>query len=295
MKAYPYDPPRAGSWSRTLARMSRLRNRLGHLHPSLEFPASSVESRAVLLAWLLVPGLMWHQHGRKLLGAGAMAIWAVFMAVHIVVLDPAAANLAAMLAGAIHAISAAAAMALIFPHWQGLSRIWRTSLFTSLLIVLVYSFGMRQMVAPFAQRVVIHNTPAMIHTSPWLRQEPWNRGEWVAYRLNNGATYVGQILACPGDAVQFHPGSLEVNGISYARTSVHLPTNGELQMDRAIYLVLPAEFTFKGDVTEALLALMYVEEDHLVGRPWRHWLGAPSHLDDLKPLGPTIASQSPTP
>lgn len=299
MKASSYYPPRAGSWSRIFSRIDRLKVRFGSDYPSLDLSRTPAGSLPVSVAWLLVPGLMWRQRGKRVRGTGVMALWAVLLVVHIVILNAGIANFAAILASGLHAVSAAASLGLIFPHWQGLSLVGRSLLLTTLLMTLIYSIGLRRAVASFAQRVGFRDSTVMIHRSSWLlRGKPWSRGEWVAYRLNGGALYLGRILACPGDTVRFHPGSVEVNGVHYERTSPYLPVDDELPLDPWEYLVLPAEVNFnhaQGNETRLLLALMSVAEDRLVGRPWRHWPGAPAGLEDLKTLSSAVASPPPTP
>ena len=245
--------------------------------------------------WLLIPGLMWRQLGRKRLGNSVMVIWAVLVAVYIISLDMKVANLAATIASTMHAISAAAAFAVLCPHWQGMSRIVRTVVYTSLLVLVIYSVGLRNVITPFAQRITSGGSTVMIHPPGWLSGRSWRQGDWVAYRLQTGATSFDRVLAVPGDTIRFHRDSFEVNGRHFARLSELMPTDGGWTMTSGTYFIWPTVVTFHGDVRELLLRFAEVPEADIIGKPYRWWFWQSANLEPLTPLSPSNTPTAPTP
>ncbi len=294
MSTSPYYPPRAGRRSRFLAAMNRLRIRMRAPH----IDDSAVQEIGVFIRgipWLLIPGLMWRQQGRTALGACVAAAWVILVAIFIISLDEFIANAAAMLAATLHAISAAAVLMVLCPHWQGFSRIWRTTLFTSLLVLALYTVGLRNMLPPFAQRLTSNGTTVMIHQAKWFARHPWTQGEWVAYRLPAGGTNFDRILALPGDTIRFHRDSFEVNGRLFERVSPLMPTDGEEVLTTGTYFIWPTEASFAhagGNQQNLLLGLATIGEDDILGRPYRRWFWKSPVLKTLKPL-PDTAHPSP--
>ena len=286
MKSSPYYPPRATSWSRFRVAM----HRQWHQMRVPRAGRGVVEDAGLFLKgipWLLIPGLMWVQQGRTRPGYPVMAVWATLVAVYLISLNMAVANLAAMIASTAHAISAAAVLAVLCPHWQGLSRIVRTVVYTSLLVLMVYSVGLRSVVSPFAQRVATGGSTVMVHRATWFSEQPWSRGDWVAYRLPMGTNF-DRILAVPGDTIRFHRDSFEVNGRHFARLSELMPTDAEWTMLPGNYFIWPAGVSYiGGDGDDVLLGLAEIEEADILGKPYRRWFWNTPELEPLKPLSAT--------
>jgi len=288
MKTSPYYPPRAGPLSRAivmLTRISFLTSRWLGKPPTIH--VGSVFQGGI--PWLLVPGLMWRQEGMTKRGNGVIMAWSVLVTIHIFSLNPDLAGTSAIIASVLHALSAAAVLTALHPHWQGTARLWRTSLFSMLLVLMIYTVGLRMVVLPFAQRVSTPGTTVMIHKAGWLSKHQWIRGEWVAYRRQGSAIYMDRILAIPGDTVRFHPESFEVNGRLFDRLSAQMPTNGEIEMDAGTYFIWPTDATFSGVAPEVILGLTIITEPAIFGRPYRRWFWTTHSLEDLKPV------PSPTP
>lgn len=285
MKSSPFYPPRAGPLSRLLVMMDRLRLRmkrsLAH-HPV--FPWASPLPGGI--PWLLLPGLMWCWEGETKLGRRVMLAWAVLVVIHIVSLNIALASAAVTLASVLHAISAAAVLTVLYPHWRGVSRLWRTTLIATLLVLVIYTLGLRNVILPFAQRVTIQGTTVMIHNAGWFSSSPLAPGEWVAYRIL-GVVSIDRILAGPGDTIRFHPDSFEVNGRFFERVSQHMPTSAEVTMGADTYFIWPTETT--SNISEQLLGLTEIKKADILGRPYRRWLWESPALEALKPV------PSPTP
>lgn len=287
MKSSPYYPPRAGPLSRFLAMMDRLGFRIRRslaTRPTLHWTGALPGG----IPWLLVPGLMWRQEGNAKLGTGVMLAWAALVTIHLVTLNPDLAGVAATLASVLHAISAAAVLAVLYPNWQGVSRLWRTSLFATLLVLVIYTVGLRNVVLPFAQRVTIQGNTVMIHNAGWFSNGEWTRGEWVAYRIH-GVVTMDRILAGPGDTIRFHQDSFEVNGKHYERVSRHMPTGEEITMDADTYFIWPtgATYTHVGDnISIMLLGLTEINKADILGRPYRRWFWKSPALEGLKPVHP---------
>jgi len=282
----PYYPPRATPWSRFRSGVNRqvIRLRASGIDYGV---TEEIGMFFKGIPWLLIPGLMWRQTGRKPLGNPVMAIWGVTVAVYIVSLNMAFANLAATIASTIHAISASAVFVVLCPHWYGTSRIVRTVVYTLLLVLLIYSVGLRNLVTPFAQRITSGGSTVMIHPTGWLSGPSWKQGEWVAYRFGTGATNFDRILAVPGDTIRFHRDSFEVNGRHFARLSELMPTDGEWTMPPGTYFIWPTVVTFHGDVSEMLLRFAEVTEGDIIGKPYRWWFGMSPDLEPLKPISNT--------
>ncbi|MDB6076345.1 MAG: hypothetical protein JWO82_92 [Akkermansiaceae bacterium] len=285
MKTSPYYPPRAGRRSRLLARMNRLTVGIRQRSPELNAPVVHWAGSYSSVSWLLLPGLMWRQQGRPVLGAGVLAIWLVLLAIDIVSLNTGIAYIAAALVSAIHAISAAAVLTVLYPQWRGFSRLWRTSLLASLLVIAIYSVGLRSVVPAFAQRVTSKGTTVMIHGA----YPPWVQGEWVVYRLPTGQVNMDRILAGPGDTLRFHNDSFEVNGRFFERVSDQMPKDGEMVVEGGVYFIWPtgAAYAHGGDQTGLLLRLTRILDSDLLGRPYRRWFWKTPDLEPLKPLSAT--------
>ncbi len=286
MKISPYYPPRAGTLSRCLAMKDRWVVRM-RLSQAMLPAVSGIRAVPHGFPWLLVPGLMWRQQGRSTLGNGVLAAWAALVTIHVASLNPDLANHAAALASALHAISAAAVLTALCPHWQGVSRVVRTVLLTSLLMLVIYTMALRNVVLSFAQRITTHGTTVMTHGAGWFSDHPWTQGEWVAYRLPGGLMNMDRILAGPGDTIRFHQDSFEVNGRFFERVSRQMPVDGEKVMDAGTYFIWPTEaaFTHGGDAQPGLLlGLAEIDESALLGRPYRRWFWKLSALEALKPV-----------
>jgi hypothetical protein len=292
-KISSYYPPRATPWSRFRTALHRRWIELRA--PRAIYDVTEDAGRFLKgIPWLLVPGLMWRQQGRTLLGNGFATAWFVLVVIFTVSLDPMVANVAASVAAMMHAISASAVLGVLCPHWQGFSRIVRTMVYTALLVFAIYTVGMRAVVAPLAQRVTSEGSTVMIHRPNWFSGIPWHRGEWVAYRLETGATSFDRILALPGDTIRFNRDSFEVNGRHFERLSELMPTDAEWTMGRETYFIWPAKVNVKnGHPAEILLNLAEVRDSDILGRPYRRWFWKSSNLEPLKPLSNMPSSPAP--
>ena len=289
MTPSPFYPPRAGPWSRFRVRMDRSALRLRHRWSSLGITSQDIHVPFPRgLPWLLIPGLMWRHLGRKRLGDGLLVAWATLVTVHLLTINPSLATMAAMLASILHAVSAAAVLSRLFPHWQGFSGMIRSSLYASLLVFCIYSFGLRALLSPFAQRMTIGEKSIMVHRIDGIAGTPWSPGEWVTYRLPNGGMLnLDRILAGPGDTLRFHDQSFEVNGRFFEQVSSNMPDSGERVMAPRTYFIWPSQASFNyggGDQSEPLLRLSEIDESEIVGRPYRHWLWRPVDLPSLNSL-----------
>ena len=282
----PYYPPRATAWTRFRSAINRR---------VIQFRATGIDYGVTEeigmffkgIPWLLVPGLMWRQTGRRPLGNAVMAIWAVAVATFIVSMNAGLANFAATIASTIHAISASSVFVVLCPHWSGVSRIVRTVIYTLLLVLLIYTVVLRSVIAPLAQRVTTRDTTVMVHGAGWFSKASWSQGDWVAYRNGQGTTSFDRILAVPGDTVRFHGSSFEVNGRHFSRLSELMPTDGEWTMRPGIYLIWPESVVLHGDVGDQLLGFAEVPEADIIGKPYRHWFGKSSNLEPLIPISTT--------
>lgn len=288
MTPSPYYPPRAGPWSRFRVRTERVSRRLQDrlsrfVSPAFHLPTPFPRG----LPWLFVPGLLWRQQGRTKLGNSVMAAWAALVLLHVATLDPSVAGTAALLASVLHGISAAAALATLCPHWQGLSGVLRTALTASALVFVLYSLGLRNMLSPWAQRVTVQGNSVMLHRANDFSDTPWKLGEWVSYRLPMGLVNLDRILAGPGDTLRFHDDSFEVNGRHFKKTSPHMPDSGEWLIAPRTYFIWPTEASFvhgAEEMTELLLPLTEIDESEILGRPYRRWFWKSINLPPLEPL-----------
>lgn len=246
--------------------------------------------------WLVVPGLMWHQHGRTRLGSGVCSAWAVMVMIHIATIHGSLAYLAATVASVLHAVSAAAVLSVIYPYWQGTGRIVKTVLYTSLLVFLLYSVVLRSVVNRFAQRITTQGATVMIHGDLFSARS-WAQGDWVAYHLPGGQLNMDRILAGPGDTLRFHRDSFEVNGRFFQRVSPKMPTDGEVVVNEGCYFIWPTTANFinyGGQFENYLLNLTQIDKTRIVGKPYRRWLWNSSTLEKLKPIPfPATSTQNP--
>ena len=279
--ASPYYPPRATAWTRFRSHLNRW---------VIRFRATGIDHGVTEeigmffkgIPWLLVPGLMWRDTGRRPLGSVVMAVWVALVATYIASLNAGMANLAATIASTIHAISASAVFVVLCPHWYGVSRIVRTVIYTLLLVLLIYSVVLRIVVMPFAQRVTTEGRTVMVHRAGWFSKTQWAQGDWVAYRLPGGNTSFDRILAVPGDTIRFHGSSFEVNGRHFSRLSELMPTDGEWTMGPTECFIWPTGVLRNhGDVEQMLLDLAVIPVDDIIGKPYRSWFGKASNLEPL--------------
>lgn len=287
MKSSPYYPPRANTLSRFLTMLDRLVARL-RMSQLLSAPVYRRATHPYTISWLLVPGLMWRGEAeRAKLGNGIMLAWAIALIFHIVSLNTEVANFGAILASALHGISAAAVLAVIYPQWQGFTRVWKTSLYATLMVMAIYTIGLRNMMPSVAERITVNGENTMSHRGRWFSSKPWAQGEWVTYRFYNGMMNMDRILAGPGDTIRFHKDSFEVNGRFFQRVSAKMPVEGEKEMEVGTYYIWPtkANYNHAGDAEAGLLSgLSLVEAENIVGRPYQRWFWKSNTLESLKPI-----------
>lgn len=289
MKFSPYYPPRAGTLSRFLTLTDRVvaRVRMSQLMTRTPYRFVGFASAA---AWLLVPGLMWRglperaKHGNRV-----MLAWAISLVIHIVSLDGALADFAAAVASALHGISIAAVLAVMYPQWEGFTRVWKTTLYATLMVLAIYTIALREVIPLVAQRVTLNGQTIMTSRAWWFVSRPWKQGEWVVYRLPNGMLSMDRILARPADIIRFNKDSFEVNGKSFERLSRDMPVEGEIQLDENTYFIWPttATYTHAGEQLPRLLRnLAEVDAPNIVGRPYERWLWKSLTPEALKPIHP---------
>ena len=293
MKTSSYYPPRAGTASRFLAMTDRLgvRLQLSQLLRPRGYFQSTLPNTPICL---LVPGLMWRGQGNTKLGNFLMFAWTAMVLIYVTCLNITWANVAAAIASSLHAISIAAVLAVVRPHWQGIPRILKTMLISMLLVILIYTVGLNRLTPVFAQRITRGDTTFMIHRAGWFSKNPWEQGDWVTYHFRIGGTALDQILACPGDTIRFHPNSFEVNGKHFERVSKHLPKNGEIKMSPGVYLIWPTQIEIVHGAeaqTDFLLRLSQIKQEDISGRPYRNWFWKSFPLAPLKPI-PDIAKNT---
>lgn len=289
MKSSPYYPPRAGTLSRFLTLVDRSVARVKRSQLMLRTPYRFV-GFASAAAWLLVPGLMWRGRPEQVkLGNRIMLAWAVCLVVHIVSLNGALADLAAAVASALHGISIAAVLALMYPQWEGFTRIWKTTLYSMLMVLAIYTVALREVIPLVAQRVALNGQTIMTSRAWWFVSDSWKQGEWVVYRLPNGMTSMDRILGVPGDLIRFHKDSFEVNGKFFQRLSKNMPVDDEVQLDKNTYFIWPttATYTHAGAQLPGLLRnLAEVDAPDIVGRPYARWFWKSHEPEALKPILP---------
>ncbi|GAA5130692.1 hypothetical protein JIN84_05025 [Luteolibacter yonseiensis] len=289
MKSSPYYPPRAGTLSRLLTLADRLvaRVRMSQLMRRTPYRFVAFPSA---VSWLLLPGLMWRGEPEQAkLGNRIMFAWAACVVVHIVSLNGAFADWAAILASMLHGISAAAVLAVLNPQWQGFTRMWKTSVYATLLVLVLYTIGLRGVAPVVAQRMVLDGETIMTRRA-WAGSGPWVRGEWVVYRLPNRLLNIDRILAGPEDIIRFHKDSFEVDGKFFPRVSPHMPVEGEIHMDKNTYFIWPTAATFvhAGDrLPQLMLGVADIDAPDIVGRPYQHWFWKSTTLEALKPIHPS--------
>lgn len=286
MKPSPYYPPRAGIVSRFLAVWDRLAVRL-RLPSEIRLPLQRAGAFPHAVPWLMVPGLMWRGGVEEAVwGIRILWAWAILIVIYVVIPSESVANLAAMIASMLHGISAAAVLAVLYPQWQGFTRMWKTTLYAMLLVLAIYSVGLRMVAPTIAQRITFKGDAIMLQGRSWFSSKSWTPGEWVAYRLPNGGVNIDRILAGPGDTIRFHEHSFEVNGRFFERVSPDMPVTGEQEMESGSCFIWPTDARYAhGQETQDRLKLRLatVSESDIVGRPYHRWFWKSSGLEPLKP------------
>jgi hypothetical protein len=285
MKSSPYYPPRANALSRFQTMVDRLIIWI-RMSQLLQPAVYRAVGYPYFFSWLLVPGLMWRGEAeRAKLGNGVMLVWAACVVIHIVSLNTTLTDYSAIMASALHGISAAAVLGVLYPQWQGFSRVWKTSLYATLLVVAIYTIGLRNVMPVLAQRVTLSGETIMIRRGGGS----WTQGEWVTYRLQNGMMTMERILAGPGDIIRFHKDSFEVNGKFFERISRNMPVDTEIIVGSGTYFIWPTGVTYNhaGEgLPKLLLSLTEIPDEDIVGRPYQRWFWKSTPLESLKPIPP---------
>ena len=139
-------------------------------------------------------------------------------------------------------------------------------------------------------------TPLLLHGRPVIARGAWFKqavrtGDWVAYTVagdgahiehdfGTSALDVGQIIASPGDRVEFSGDTLRVNG-EVQPTIPLLQTTRTLVLPERCWLVRPNVQASMNHQTmavgeaqaNALLSNAVVQENRLVGPVFQNWFG----------------------
>src|SRR6185503_10734638 len=105
------------------------------------------------------------------------------------------------------------------------SRFSRASLYGFLLVLVLYAFVPVRLAGRFVLPVQIQGKTILINTVNPVSN--LRRGDWIAYKFENGAIGFDRILAFPGETIRFGEDSFAVGGTAYRRVSEQMPLRSE--------------------------------------------------------------------
>jgi hypothetical protein len=123
-----------------------------------------------------------------------------------------------------------------------------------------------------ARYVVRVNTPESVLINPSPTASNFRRMDWVAYstpRIRGGVGF-DQILACPGDIVEFFPEHFEINGVPFHNLRREMPTSGRLIVPANSFFIWPnAAYGRSADWVLNHAAVVPVTA--ITGVAYQHW------------------------
>lgn len=286
--ASPYYPPRArwysplrDGWYYLAQRAPNIRG----LFDGLDFPLSLRDS----LLSLVLPGFVFRAFGHRRIGdfamAGCAAGWLIFFAW----LGTSAATTSFALLLALHVTSLSFMLAQMQVGRTFLVRILGT--FCGLLILTsVYGYFQTKLGAVIlplrngSSAVVVRVcAPGQIET-----------GDWIAYRIGSatgsfedvrqrGSVRIAngygleRVVAGPGDVIQFHRDSYQVNGRNLP-SEPNMPLKGEIVLSPKQWFAWP-QFgvqnygVHKTEISNVMLGYAIISENQFVGKPFKRWFG----------------------
>ena len=242
-------------------------------------------SRCRLLAWLVVPGMVFFDRARDgfgiVCGAFLLFLWLAAMAVFWVWIGLPISSMALLAMSAAQSISAVAALQMAATQLDGGPRRIRAVLGAIGATLLCSYLFQNQLAHRIVLPLEVRGSPVLMN--PLRTTKSLQRGEWVAYGAYGGMVF-GRIFACAGDIVRFYPDAITVNGVPYRRPSGLLPRQGELAVPDDSY------FIWSDDINPYMAHLPYAEavaqysiwkNDKLIAPAYRRWLW---RKQDLPPL-----------
>jgi hypothetical protein len=232
---------------------------------------------------LLVPGLGFCVAGRRLLGKCAMVVCCLLVLTHVVFLGAGVGNVAFGLLVSVHVAS----FLFLLDPWLSSLHPGRRVLH-SLLVVAAFWLLMYLPMQGFAERHLAF--PARVSGKVLVFRAGINpaslrAGDRVAFEsresfghgflLKHGLQF-GQVVALPGDRVEFRPNQLLVNGRPHMALK-HMPSSGCVWVKENCWLIWPEVTISRNNdqgapvVSDLLLGASMVRPDQMRGRPVARW------------------------
>lgn len=265
-------------------------------------PTSQVGVPWEAVAWSIIPGLGHLKHGNKLTGWLLLGGWLTLLLLAVLTVGL---NWCAWCLAGAAAIHAAAILSFLGPELASHSVLARAGfglvLFLALQWVIYGSVGWlgNRFYTPFPVTgllpgPLIQAGDTVLHQGPWMRQQTFNRGDLVSYRMGlderAGYEYVvhegfglDRIVGVTGDHVELKEGRLLVNGQPPRPGAMPLGDLSRLadltvRVEEGEYAILPSRlnFTIYGNVRAGpiLGRLSVVRDENVLGRvilrlhPW---------------------------
>jgi len=230
-----------------------------------------------------VPGYAFCLYGRRILGWGMMALYAVAAWCFLAWLGHVAASFALGVMMSLHAVSllyvARHRPALPSLRWQ-VFQAWGIVLVVS---GLVYPSLRRHLEQHWFMPVTVRNQVVIVDVRPSARHI--ERGDWITFRykaVRRGFVHaesgfgMGVVEGIAGDQVIFGREEYTIAGVRNPRRWM-MPQSGQWQVPENHWFVWPdSSMNISGNaanVTPMLQDLALVPESQLVGKPFRRWFG----------------------
>ena len=281
----PYYPPRAGRFSRALSWLHSARRiqpgRARTFNHRTHWNGKTEDGHPLLQ--FLVPGAALPAGGLRRHRKSVMAIWLTLLALSLVGIGTAWASWAMVAAAVIHTVAVSAALTGSLTHLPRAGRAWRASLYAMLTVLVLYQLLMPWIIRSFVLPIRVQDSSVLINTA--VARSGLKRGDWIAYRFDNGQTGFDRILALPGETVHFHPDAFEAGGMAYQRVAGSMPEEGSITLTESEYFVWPAGARYpaygEAQFTAMLTRLSLVPRDRVTGRAYQRWLWRKQALEPL--------------
>lgn len=237
----PFYPPRA-PWYASIRETGHRVVAASRIH---RIPTPGDVGPLRLLAGLAIPGFAFVIHRHRRIGLGLMLLWPTLLLLGIACLGQVPGNLLLGLAMTLHATSV---IHLLAPWLQSLKlhlRLLGAVAATFGVMVFLYLPAYEVTSANWFQPIVTDQGPVVVR--PTHNPAEVRRGSWIVHEtprlratgliVHSGVAFA-PVLALPGDTVEFHRGTIRVNGTDLPRQD-NMPTDGSLVVQEGHWFVWP--------------------------------------------------------
>jgi hypothetical protein len=273
-----YYPPRA-RWYSHLYLLSKICPKFYSEDPSISF-------RKVLLA-IILPTFSFWLLKKKLLWQTSFSSYVIANFLFFSLLGSIIANIAFGLLIAIHTIGVIVFIDYFYSKSD--DQQIRSSILRRIVLVLGICFILTQLIyIPLRNQMIAHllfpvkKNGQTIIVNKLQSVASIQKNDWIVYKIetnSNREIYIRegfgleQIIAFPGDHIQFSSDCFYVNKRSFPRLA-DMPTEGELTVPEKSWFIWPHFDIFargNTDISRTMMHLAVVPQSSFMGKPFQHW------------------------